>query len=558
MLWPKGQPAHCPFPVEFPKLCVKMGHATASAFRMTSLPRVTYSNIRADFSAVHALLDERIVTFRREALGRRWPNRIGGQDDAGGEAYEARCPIDRRLVLGTFTAADKPAVDRAVTAARRAFGSWGRLPWQERTECIRQLAMELDRRKYDLAIACLLEVGKSRMEAVGEAEEAVDLARYYADEMQVNEGFARPLKRAFAEEETGDLLRPIGVFGVIAPFNFPLALSVNMLTGALIAGNTVLYKPSPFAGMSGALLVEAAEAAGFPAGAVNLLCGGASTGEALAQHPGVDGFAFTGSHKVGMGLLRQIAGGRYNRPVIVEMGGKNPTYVAASADLDVAAEGVMRSAFGLQGQKCSAGSKVYVHDSVKSAFLDRLVALTGKLRIGDPAERDIFMGPLIDERALARFREASSQAHSAGRVLYGGNVLAGGQFDHGCYVTPTIVDGVPPAHPINKEELFLPFLSVLGFADLEAAIADGNDVAYGLTAGCYTQDANELELFLERAEAGVLYANRASGATTGAWPGIQSFCGWKGSGVTCKGGLGPYYLPQFMREQSRTIWRGTR
>ncbi len=521
----------------------------------SSLPRVTYSNIHADFSGVHAVLDARIAAFRQAMLARPWPNRIGGVNDARGEHYEARSPIDRCIVLGAFTAADGAIVDDAVAAAQRAFADWSRRPWRERVALLRRIGDELDRRKYELAAACLLEVGKSRMEAMGEAEEAVDLARYYADEMEANEGFIRPLKRAFAQEETVDILRAVGVFAVIAPFNFPLALSVNMMTAALLAGNTVVYKPSPFAGLTGALLVEAMEAAGLPAGVLNLVCGGAETGDALARHRGIDGIAFTGSHKVGMGILRHVAAGAANKPVIVEMGGKNPTYVTASADLDAAAEGVMRSAFGLQGQKCSAGSKVYVHADVKRAFLDRLVARTNTLRIGDPAERDIFMGPLIDERALARFRDASSAAIGQGQVLCGGAVLAGGLYEHGPYVTPTIVEGLPPSHPINKDELFLPLLSVLAFTDLAAAIADGNDVIYGLTAGCYAQDETELALFLERAEAGVLYANRASGATTGAWPGIQSFCGWKGSGVTSKGGLGPYYLPQFMREQSRTVWR---
>lgn len=216
----------------------------------------------------------------------------------------------------------------------------------------------------------------------------------------------------------------------------------------------------------------------------------------------------------------------------------------------------MRSAFGLQGQKCSAGSKVYVHAEVKDAFLDKLLALTGKIKVGDPAEQDVFMGPVINQAALDRFLVASDEAARDGRILTGGRRLTGGLFDHGCYVQPTIVDGLPRGHRLNKDELFLPFLSVLTFTELAEAIADGNDITYGLTAGCYATDEDELRLFLDRAEAGALYANRASGATTGAWPGIQSFCGWKGSGVSCKGGLGPYYVQQFMREQSHAIWRG--
>lgn len=520
-----------------------------------SLPRVTYSSIRADFAGVHDLLDRRIPAFRQEMLGKAWANRIGGMDATGGARYAAPCPIDRRVVLGEFIAADSAAVGRAVGAAKQAFEGWSSTAWQGRVQLTRRLADELEARKWDLGIACLLEVGKSRMESMGEAEEAVDLARYYADEMETNEGFARDLRRAFPQEETSDRLRPVGVFGVIAPFNFPLALSVNMITGALLGGNTIVYKPSPFAGLTGRLLIEAIEAAGFPPGVVNLICGGATTGRALAEHPGVDGFAFTGSHAVGMELLRAVAAGRYNRPVIVEMGGKNPTYVTKSANLDVAAEGVMRSAFGLQGQKCSAGSKVYVETAVKDAFLEKLMARTAKIRIGDPAGRDVFMGPLIDERARLRFEATIEAARREGKLLAGGNVLTGELYDHGAYVTPSIVE-VPADHAINKDELFLPLLSVLTFLDLASAIADGNDVQYGLTAGCYATEQKELDLFLQRAEAGALYVNRASGATTGAWPGVQSFCGWKGSGATSKGGLGPYYLAQFMREQSRTVWRG--
>lgn len=522
----------------------------------SDLPRVTYSNVHADFSGVHDLLDQLIPEVRERRLGATLPNRIGGAPDVGGQVYDAFSPIDRRLLLGRFHAADAPAVTRAVEAARAAFADWSHRPWGERVAAVRRFADALDARKYEIAAVCLLEVGKSRMEAVGEAEEAVDLARYYCDQMERNQGFQVALEQAFPVEKTSDRLRPVGVFAVIAPFNFPLALSVNMMSAALIAGNTVVYKPSPHAGLTGALVVQAAEAAGLPAGVVNLVCGDAATGKVLADHPGVDGFAFTGSHRVGMGLLRAVAAGRYNRPVIAEMGGKNPTYVCASADLAVAAEGVMRSAFGLQGQKCSAGSKVYVHRDVKQAFLERLLDLTSRIRVGDPAAREVFMGPVINQDALDRFMAAVEAARRDGCVLAGGERLQGEIYDHGCYVAPTIVDALPPEHLINREELFLPFLSVLEFSRLEQAIDDGNAVAYGLTAGCYTRDEAELEMFLDRAEAGALYANRVSGATTGAWPGIQTFCGWKGSGVSSKGGLGPYYLQQFMREQSHTVWQG--
>jgi 1-pyrroline-5-carboxylate dehydrogenase len=478
---------------------------------------------------------------------------IGGEADRSGTPYEAVSPIDGALSLGRFFAPSTDGVDRAVAAAARAYPDWSRRPWQDRVALLRRAADILDARKYELGLACLLEVGKSRLEAIGEAEEAVDLIRYYCDEMERNDGFRRPLRRAFEREETVDLLRPLGVFAVVAPFNFPLALSTSMVSGALIAGNTVVYKPSEAAGLTGALLWEVLTEAGLPSGAVNLLSGGGEIGRILVEHPGVAGVAFTGSYRVGMAIHRTLANGRHAKPVIAEMGGKNPAYVMPSADLDDAAAGVMRSAFGLQGQKCSACSKAYVHEAVLDAFLARLEAMTARLRVGNPEERDVYMGPVIDRAARDRFVAASDEARRDGRLLFGGEVLSGGLFDRGHYVAPTAVLGLPPDHRLNREEIFLPFLSIQSFRDLDAAIADGNRIDYGLTAGIYTREKSELDLFLEAAEAGVLYANRASGATTGAWPGIQTFCGWKGSGVSNKGGLGPYYLPQFMREQSRTI-----
>jgi 1-pyrroline-5-carboxylate dehydrogenase len=519
-----------------------------------ALPRVTYSNIGVDFAPLHDFLDAEIPAARGR-LGGFHPNRIGGRPDEGGAPFEAASPIDSGLGLGRFVAADADAVDRAVAAARKAADDWGRRDWPGRVGAVRAVAAAVEKRKYELGIACLIEVGKSRGEAMGEVEETVDLLRYYADEMERNGGYGVEMARAFPREATRVVLRPIGVFAVIAPFNFPLALSAGMMAGALLGGNAVVYKPSPKASLCGALLAECFEAGDMPPGLVNLVCG-APAGPLLARHPGIDGIVFTGSNAVGMEMLRHAAAGPFAKPVIAEMGGKNPTFVTATADLDVAAEGTMRSAFGLQGQKCSAGSVVHVERSVFDEFLVKLVAKTAALKVGDPQARDVYMGPLIDAAAGARFDAAVAAATKDGRLLRGGRRLTGGIFGKGVYVEPTIVAGLSADHALNRDELFLPFLSVQVFDGLGEAIAQANKVGYGLTAGCYARDTAELDFFFERAEAGVLYANRRSGATTGAWPGIQSFCGWKGSGTTGKGGLGPFYLPQFMREQSRTSMEG--
>ncbi len=516
-----------------------------------NLPRVTYSNVGVDFTPVHDKLDGLIPDFR-QGLGRAWPNLIGGRPDREGAAYRAVSPIDDCLVLGEFVEATPAAIDRAVRAAKLAFPAWSALPWPERVAILRHAAEILAHRKYELGIACLIEVGKSRMEAMGEVEESHDLIAYYCDEMERNRGFTRDMARAFPQEATSVHLRPAGVFGVIAPFNFPLALSVSMICGALLGGNTVVYKPSPKAGLTGSLLVEALTEAGVPPGVVNLVCGEAA-GRLLVDHPALDGVAFTGSHAVGMEIFRKMAAGPYARPVVVEMGGKNPAYVTAKADLDVAAEGVMRSAFGLQGQKCSACSVAYVEAAIHDRFVALLAEKTARLKIGSPEERDVYMGPVIDGEAGARFESAVAMARRDGTLVAGGVRRKGDLFDHGHYVEPTIVGGLPDNHALLRDELFLPFVAIAKCADLGDGLKRGNAVPYGLTAGVYTSDKAELDYFFAHAEAGALYANRRSGATTGAWPGIQTFCGWKGSGATGKGGLGPFYLPQFMREQSRTI-----
>ena len=523
-------------------------------FTPTNLPRVTYSNTGEDFSGVHAHLDEIIPETEARLLGKARPALIAGRDRMEGEILRAVSPIDRDIVLGEFPQADRALVDEAVNAARVAFPAWRELGWPKRVEILRAASDVLEERKWDVSIACLIEVGKSRLEAVGEVEEAIDLIRHYCAEMERTDGFREEKPGASSAEKCSVVLHPYGVFAVIAPFNFPVALSIGMISAALVAGNTVVFKPSDAAGLTGRLVVEALVAGGIPHGVLNLVHGAEETGKALVHHSRVDGVAFTGSNAVGMSILRHFASSKSMRPVLAEMGGKNPAFVTSSADLTIAASGVARSAFGLSGQKCSALSKVYVARGVMDDFLNALLDIAGKLAVGDPRRQEVFMGPVIDEPALKRFTQASADAFADGRIVAGGKQLRGDDFHRGPYVEPTIVAGLPRDHRINCDELFLPFMSVLPFGDLDEAIADANSSAYGLTAGIYTQDNQELNRFLGTIQAGVLYANRASGATTGAWPGFQTFCGWKGSGITGKGGLGSWYVPQFLREQSHTIF----
>jgi 1-pyrroline-5-carboxylate dehydrogenase len=234
------------------------------------------------------------------------------------------------------------------------------------------------------------------------------------------------------------------------------------------------------------------------------------------------------------------------------MGGKNPVIVTANADLDIAAEGTARSAFGLSGQKCSAASRGYVHRSVYDDFVDRLVARARALTVGDPLRRDVYMGPVIDAAAVTRFEAAVAEASATGEVLAGGARLREGALARGNFVEPTVV-AIAPDSRLFRDELFVPFIAVAPVDSLDEAIARANDTPLGLTAGVFSRDDAEVAQFLDRIEAGVVYVNRKAGATTGAWPGVQPFGGWKGSGTNGKAGGGPYYLQQYLREQSRTI-----
>jgi len=262
---------------------------------------------------------------------------------------------------------------------------------------------------------------------------------------------------------------------------------------------------------------------------------------------------FTGSYEVGMKLYRSFTQD-YPRPIITEMGGKNPAIVTRNADLDEAAEGVMRSAFGYDGQKCSANSRVYVEKSVAREFVDKLVSRTREITVGDPTRRESWMGPVINQRALDTFTTATADARAdGGTIEVGGEVLRDGDTERGFFPTPTVVTGLPLEHRLFRDELFVPFLVIGEVDSLEQALEESNASAYGLTAGIFSHDESEVRRFLDTIQAGVVYVNRRAGATTGAWPGIQSFGGWKGSGSSGKSGLGPYYVQQFLREQSQTV-----
>jgi 1-pyrroline-5-carboxylate dehydrogenase len=477
-----------------------------------------------------------------------FPHLVAGEEVAQGSPFERVDPCSDGDVASRAHEATPELVARAVDAARSAAPAWRATPYEERCALLRDVAAGIGERHLEIAAVVSLETGKSRAESIAEVQEAVDLITTYADDMERNDGYVVPLASYVDNERNTDVLRPYGVFGVIAPFNFPIALALGMASSALIAGNTVVLKPSEEAPWTGALVAEVAQAAELPAGVFNLVHGGPAVGRALVGAP-VDGVAFTGSAQVGREIARAMQEGPFARPALTEMGGKNPAVVSDRADLERAAEGVARAAYGLAGQKCSACSRAIVVGDAHDEFVRLLAERAASLPIGGPEDRGAFLGPVVNDAGVRRFQAAAGDARRDGRIVAGGGRPA----RPGNFVEATVVADLPRGHRLERDELFLPFVTVTRAASFDDALAEANAPAYGLTAGVFSEDPAEVDRFLDRIEAGVVYVNRRAGSTTGAWPGAQPFGGWKGSGTTGKASGGPYYVTQYMREQSRTV-----
>ena len=511
--------------------------------------KVTYSTLGSPDPLLHEYFEEDVAELKNN-LGKTYKLYINGQWVDGDGTFENRSPINTDWLLGSFARASAEQVDQAVAAAKAAFPGWRATHWQERTDLVNRFANLISERLFEISAAVSLEVGKNRLEAIGDVEESADLIRYCVDAMAENQGFDRQLLSESDQHFNRSVLKPYGVWGVIGPFNFPAALTGGPTGAALIAGNTVVLKPAAEGSLTASMIAQCVADAGIPAGVFNLVLGGDEPGMALTANPDLAGLTFTGSYDVGMSILKTFTtAAGYYRPVVAEMGGKNPAIVTAKADLDKAAIGVMRSAFGLTGQKCSACSRVYVDAAVKDEFLSKLVDLTADVAVGDPTEAATYMGPLISETAYAAYQRYIAEADT-GTVLIGGETLPN---EKGYFVAPTVVSDLPDDNRLWQHEMFAPIVTVRTVESNEEAMRLANDVAQGLTAGLYSEDPAEVEWFLDNVEAGVLYVNRATGATTGAWPGYQSFGGWKGSTGSNKASGSWYYLQQYMREQSHTI-----
>ncbi len=513
--------------------------------------KITYTTAGVDMSVFHRFFDEALEAVRAD-MGREHPIYINGEAVTVDAPHIVdTSPINKEVVLGHFQGATPVEIDQAVAAARAARRGWSGMPWQERVAIMRRAAQIIRKRKFEIAAIMTIEVGKNRMEAIGDAEESADLIDYYCDQMDNSNGFIQEMDQITPIETNIDVLRPYGVFACIAPFNFPAALGFGMSSAALMAGNTMVFKPAKDTPWTGLKIYEVYRDAGIPDGVFNFVTGrGSEIGDHLALHRHVDGVVFTGSKDVGMRIFHGMSQ-QWVKPCLMELGGKNPAIIMDTADLDAAVDGVWKSAWGLQNQKCSACSRVYLHRDIAEEFTERLLAKTREIVIGDPSEADVYLGPVINEGSVRTYERAVAQAREEGEILIGGHQLTEGALGKGNYVAPTMVK-VPLTSTLFTEEFFVPFLAVGVIDSLDQALEEANKAEYGLTAGLFSQKEDEIAQFYDEIEAGVTYVNKRTGATTGAWPGAQPFCGWKGSGGSGKGGCGPYYVAQFMREQCRT------
>jgi 1-pyrroline-5-carboxylate dehydrogenase len=518
--------------------------------------KLTYSNMFNPPEALHTGFDK-AVTKLKGNLGKEYGMIINGQDVFADQKFEDRSPVNTDWVLATMQKGDASHANMAIEAARKAFPAWSHTPWKKRVQLVRKAAANIEKRIFELGAAMALEVGKNRMESLGDVQETADLMYWSAQMMEENDGFVKPMGKdplTGYESSNISVLRPYGVWLVVSPFNFPFALTGGPTGAALVAGNTVVMKPASDTAWIVRLYAECLRDAGFPDGVVNFVTGpGSTVGQALVDNKEVDGATFTGSFDVGMKMFRDFANRNYVRPIILELGGKNPAIVSRNANLEDAATGIVRSAFGLQGQKCSAASRVLVEEPVYDELLGKLKAKTESLVIGDPTERATYWGPVINQGSYNDFKNFTEEiSDGGGQFLTGGHVKTGGMFDKGYFCEPTFVTDLPFSHRLWQHEMFLPITTIGKVSNLDEAMKIANDVNYGLTAGFYGSP-KETDWFFDNIQAGVTYANRPQGATTGAWPGFQPFGGWKGSGSSGKNGGGYYYVQLYMHEQIRTL-----
>ena len=475
-------------------------------------------------------------------LGKEYALVIGGERITTKEKITSTNPARKQEVIGFVSKANQELADKAIRTAAETFEKWKAIPGEHRARYLYKAAAILRRRKHEFSAWMVKEAGKSWAEADADTAEAIDFMEYYGREME-RHAAPQPLV-PYPGENNHLFYIPLGVGVVIPPWNFPLAIMVGMTTSALVTGNTVVLKPASSTPVVAAKFIEILQEAGVPDGVVNFVPGsGAEVGDYLVDHPLTRFISFTGSREVGLRINERAAktrpGQKWIKRVVAEMGGKDAIIVDSSADLDAAARGIVTSAFGFQGQKCSACSRAIVLEEVYDAVLEKVVELTKTLKQGDPSLYENSIGPVIDEAAYKKVLSYIEIGKKEGRLVYGGE----GNPEEGWFITPTIFADVDPNARIAQEEIFGPVLAFTKAKDFDDALRIANGTEYGLTGSVYTRNREHIEKARTEFHVGNLYFNRKC---TGAIVGVHPFGGFNMSGTDSKTG-GPDYLLLFLQ-----------
>lgn len=487
------------------------------------------------------------ITKVRGELGKKYPLVINGEKIETQDILTSTNPSKPKEIIGTFSKADKDLAEKAMQAALKAFESWKTVCPKERARYLLKAAAIMRRKKAELTAWLILEIGKSYAEADGDVAEAIDFLDFYGREM-IRLGGPQPLT-PYAGEENELYYVALGVGLVVPPWNFPLAILVGMTSAAIVAGNTVLLKPSSETPAIAYQFVKIMEEAGLPKGVLNFVPGpGASVGDMLVAHPKTRFIAFTGSKEVGLRINEMAAkpqkGQLWIKRVVAEMGGKDSIIVDKEADLDLAADGITAAAFGFQGQKCSACSRAIVDASVYDEVVKKVVERTKKLKIGSPEEVANNYGPVSSKSAYESILEYIEIGKKEGKVEHGGNKHD--TADGGFYIEPTIFSGIDPMARISQEEIFGPVLAFIKANDFDHALEIANNTEFGLTGAVYSRNREKLEKARREFHCGNLYINRKC---TGALVGVHPFGGFNMSGTDSKAG-GRDYLLLFTQAKS--------
>ena len=445
-------------------------------------------------------------------------------ESSSSRTSERRNPANLDEVIGLAPLSTREETRQAVAAALAAFPKWRDTPAPVRGRVISKAALLMEEQKDDLALLMTREEGKALKDALGEVQKSINILEFMAGESRRIGGETVPseLPKNFAYT----LKQPLGVVGAITPWNFPISIPVWKIAPALIAGNTVVFKPATLTPFTGAKVVEIFERAGVPAGVLNMVAGsGGEVGDELLQHPDVRAVSFTGSTEVGSELYAQ--GARRMKKCQCEMGGKNPLVILADADLPLAVESAVFGAFASTGQRCTATSRVVIEEAVADRFVEMLVERARKLRVGNGLEPGIDVGPAVDEAQMKTDLRYIEIGKKEGKLLLGGGRLSGGAFDRGYFVAPTIFDHVAPGSSIAQDEIFGPVLSVIRVKNFEEALRVANSVRYGLSSSLYTNDAAKIFEFIDRIETGITHVNSPTVGGEAQLP----FGGMKGTGV---------------------------